>query len=245
MTDHTIQASRQVPQEALSLPTPADLDPIANFIAMRFALAGVSSSKVFQVLEVLHYHCLQMEGYPPRLAFQLSKLNSWLDKSRRDFKDDEALEVLQVVLNWYDQTAQQHSDPPARLRIKHSLSDFMAVMTWKYKSFEVDRHPDRRDRRYWRCFDRPMVLGLESGDQEVKLYSLGRGNYTTIQLKAKSAQSLQGCYRALQSVNKIIVQMRGLDQAADLRRQLDDAIEDLDIGWRARLAVGIPIVEPL
>jgi hypothetical protein len=246
MTDQALPASGQVPQEAigesLSLPSLADLDPIANFIAMRFALAGVSTNKVLQLSEVLHYHCLQMEGSPPRLAFELSKLTGWLVKSRDDFKDDDALEVLQATFNWYDRVARKCSDPSPRLRIKRSISDFVAVMTWKYKSFEVGRHSDKRR---WLYFERPKILGLKSGDQEVKIYNLGRGCYTTTRLHTESVQLLQQYCHKLQPVITAIVQIRNLDQAIAIRHRLDTAIGDLGVGWRARLAIGIQMVQPL
>lgn len=228
--------SKQISQvQPLSLPTLADLDPIANYIAIRFALSGVSKNKLYQILEVFHYQCLKIENN--LLILELAKLSNWLRKSSSSFRDQNALCVLLTVLSWYDTTAQNFDDLASRQKLKQSLSEFMALMAWKFEAPHVDKFQVKS----------PQALGLTPGNIELKLYDLqykdrnGNDMFTIVKVSSPAKLQFQQYHKAITSINQTIEKLPNLNQAKTIREQLKEATQDW--GWAARLAVGIPIAE--
>lgn len=116
-------------------PTLAELEPVANYIAARFAQRGVSTRKVQGISEVLQYHCLRREADELRIEFGL--LGGWLTRSRKEFKSDEtdAFDVLCAVLRQFADRHDALSDAGDRRALHRLLTDWLSVLTWKFKAF--------------------------------------------------------------------------------------------------------------
>lgn len=113
-------------------PTLAELEPVANYIAARFAQANTSVRKVQGISEVLHYHCLRREGGELRIEFGL--LGGWLTRSRKDF-DKDAFDVLCAVLRQFADRHDALPDADDRRALYRLLTDWLSVLTWKFKAF--------------------------------------------------------------------------------------------------------------
>ena len=114
-------------------PTLDQLEPIANWLAMRFAQKGASMSKVQQISSVLHYHCLERQG--ERTVINFGLLGAWLWREKKDFKDEEAVDVLCAVLRQYANRFKKLEDETKRLALYRSLTHFLTLLTWKFKVF--------------------------------------------------------------------------------------------------------------
>ncbi len=113
-------------------PTLAELEPVANYIAARFAQKGVSVRKVQGISQVLEYHCLRREAGELRIEFGL--LGGWLTRSRKDF-DEAAFDVLCAVLRRFADRHDALSDAGDRRALHRLLTDWLSVLTWKFKAF--------------------------------------------------------------------------------------------------------------
>jgi len=113
-------------------PTLAELEPVANYIAARFAQKGVSVRKVQGISQVLEYHCLRREAGELRIEFGL--LGGWLTRSRRDF-DEAAFDVLCAVLRRFADRHDALPDAGDRRALHRLLTDWLSVLTWKFKAF--------------------------------------------------------------------------------------------------------------
>lgn len=226
----------------LELPTLADLEPIANFIAMRFALAGVSSNKVYQILEVFHYHCVDLDKPTRSVNLELVKLTNWLTQSGKEFKDEDARNVLAAVLDWYKNQWQGRLAPPDRRRIKKSVADFLMLVTWKYNAFGKDK------------IDRiPEVLAVKRGGCKVNLYlrytkNDGTKIYAQVDLAADGVDLLREFHEATLNTNQAIASLKNARGELELPTRARRIREDLEqatnaLPWQAKLAVGIKFVE--
>ena len=141
------QVHRTTP--AGKLPTLAELEPVANYIAARFAQKDVSKRKVQGISEVLQYHCLRREAGGLRIEFGL--LGGWLTRSRKEFKSDEtdAFDVLCTVLRQFADRHDALSDAGDRRTLHRLLTDWLSVLTWKFKAFsDKDRSLLNRTKPY-------------------------------------------------------------------------------------------------
>lgn len=114
-------------------PTLTDLEPVANYLAARFAQAGTATRKVQDISQVLQYHCLQREDEGLRIEFGL--LGGWLTRSRSKFEDDAAFGVLCAVLRQFADHHDQFPDPDRRRDLHRLLTNWLSVLTWKFKAF--------------------------------------------------------------------------------------------------------------
>jgi len=131
-----------------SWPTLTDLEPVANYLAARFAQEGVSTRKVQGITQVLQYHCLHRDTEGLRIEFGL--LGGWLTRCKDDFKDDAAFDVLCAVLSQFADRHDELSDPGERRDLHRLLTNWLSVLTWKFKALDdeglfdrVSRHADR------------------------------------------------------------------------------------------------------
>jgi hypothetical protein len=116
-------------------PTLAELEPVANYIAVRLANQDTSMKKVQDISNVLQYHCIRRGQEGLRVEFGL--LGGWLTRSETDFKDSEAFDVLCAILTQYADRFETLDDDVARRALYRSLSDWLAVLTWKFKAFSA------------------------------------------------------------------------------------------------------------
>ena len=128
MTEQTASNARSVPW-----PTLTDLEPVANYLAARFAQAGTATRKVQDISQVLQYHCLAEEGEAVRIEFGL--LGAWLTRSRNKFKDDAAFDVLCAVLSQFADRHDRFPDPDERRDLHRLLTHWLSILTWKFKAF--------------------------------------------------------------------------------------------------------------
>lgn len=113
-------------------PTLTHLEPVANYLAARFAQAGTATRKVQDICQVLQYYCLREEGDGLRIEFGL--LGGWLTRSRSKFRDDVAFGVLCAVLRQFADRHDQFPDPTQRRDLHRLLTDWLSVLTWKFKA---------------------------------------------------------------------------------------------------------------
>ena len=116
-------------------PTLAELEPVANYIAVRLADKGTSKRKVQDITNVLQYHCVRRRDEGLRIEFGL--LGGWLTRSEKDFKDDAAFDVLCAMLTQYADRFELLDDDVARRSLLRSLTDWLTVLTWKFKAFST------------------------------------------------------------------------------------------------------------
>ncbi len=136
--------------ETQAWPTLADLEPVANYLAARFAQAGTATRKVQDISQVLQYHCLRREEDELRIEFGL--LGGWLTRSRSQFKDPQAFDVLCAVLRQFARRHDQCPDFDDRRELHRSLTDWLSVLTWKFKAFaDKDQGLLNRTRPYARA----------------------------------------------------------------------------------------------
>jgi len=114
-------------------PTVSELEPVANYLAARFAEKGTATRKVQDIAQVLQYHCLREENQGMRIEFGL--LGGWLTRTRSTFKDDEAFNVLCAVLRQFADCHDQCVDFEQRRDLHRLLTDWLALLTWKFKAF--------------------------------------------------------------------------------------------------------------
>jgi hypothetical protein len=124
------QANRTDSVEAW--PTLAELEPVANYLAARFAQKGVSVRKVQGISEVLQYHCLRRQADGLHIEFGL--LGGWLTRSRNDYKDDIAFDILCMVLGRFADRHDALSDAGERRDLYRLLTDWLSVLTWKFRA---------------------------------------------------------------------------------------------------------------
>jgi hypothetical protein len=117
-------------------PTLAELEPVANYIAVRLADEGTSMKKVQDISNVLQYHCVRQRNGSLRIEFGL--LGGWLTRSKKEFKDSNAFDVLCSVLTQYADWFEALDDDVARRELYRSLTDWLAVLTWKFKAFSAE-----------------------------------------------------------------------------------------------------------
>jgi len=130
-------------------PTLDQLEPIANWLAMRFAQKGTSMNKVQQISSILHYHCLERQE--ERTVINFGLLEAWLWREKKDFKDEEAVDVLCAVLRQYANRFKELKDETERLALYRSLTHFLTLLIWKFKVFsekkeKVDKGKELRER---------------------------------------------------------------------------------------------------
>lgn len=112
--------------------TLAELEPVANYLAARFAQEGVSTRKVQGIMEVLQYHCLNRQTEGLRVEFGL--LGGWLTRSQGDFKDATAFDVLCAVLLRFADHHDAFPDPAERRELYRLLTNWLSVLNWKFKA---------------------------------------------------------------------------------------------------------------
>lgn len=133
--------------QAREWPTLAELEPVANYIAARFAQKDVSVRKVQGISQVLQYHCLRREAGELRIEFGL--LGGWLTRSRKEFKDDAAFDVLCAVLRWFADRHDALPNADDRRALYRLLTDWLSVLIWKFKAFaDKDRWLFNRTESY-------------------------------------------------------------------------------------------------
>jgi len=133
--------------QAREWPTLAELEPVANYIAARFAQKDVSVRKVQGISQVLQYHCLRREAGELRIEFGL--LGGWLTRSRKEFKDDAAFDVLCAVLRWFADRHDALPDADNRRALYRLLTDWLSVLIWKFKAFaDKDKWLLNQTKRY-------------------------------------------------------------------------------------------------
>ena len=114
-------------------PTLDQLEPIANWLAMRFAQSNVSMAKIQQLSSTLHYHCLEHRREGMVINFGL--LGAWLWREKGDFKDGDAVDVLCALLRQYANCFKGLKDEAAKLALYRSLTHLLTLLTWKFKVF--------------------------------------------------------------------------------------------------------------
>jgi len=117
-------------------PTLAELEPVANYIAVRLAEQDTSMKKVQDISNVLQYHCVRREEGCLRVEFGL--LGGWLTRSEKEFKDSNAFSVLCSVLTQYADHFETLRGDAARRELYRSLADWLAVLNWKFKAFSAE-----------------------------------------------------------------------------------------------------------
>jgi len=223
------------PVQTIELPILADLDPIANFIAMRFALAGVSSNKIHQILEIFNYSCIEMEGSPPHICLNLAKLNSWLLHSRGDFKDNNAINIFIRIVDKYDEMSVYASDSE-RSRILKSIRDFFSILVWKYDAFAG---------KSGRGLQLSVALNLQRGKIKIKLYRSNKD--VIVQVNKHAKDRLYEFCHTLEKVNAAIISLGANESfilyknTKEIKDQLMKAVEAMP--YEAKLAIGNPMVE--
>jgi hypothetical protein len=117
-------------------PTLTELEPVANYVAARFARAGVSTNKVQEISGVLQYHCVYHEAGELRIEFGL--LGGWLTRSRKEFQDNTAFDVLCAILRKFADRHDAISDVGERRALYRLLTNWLSILTWKFKAL-VDK----------------------------------------------------------------------------------------------------------
>ena len=127
---------------APELPTLEELEPVANFLAARFAQASVSMNKVQDIAGVLTYHCVRRRGADLQIEFGL--LGAWLTRARKIFvrkknqieiqEDVEGFSVLCAVLSQFADRYDALKSESERRALHRLLMDWLAVLIWKFKT---------------------------------------------------------------------------------------------------------------
>jgi hypothetical protein len=112
------------------------LEPVANYLAARFVQAETATRKVQGIAQVLQYHCLHRGEEGLRIEFGL--LGGWLTRSRDTFKDETAFDVLCAVLRQFADRHDAVSSPGERRDLHSLLTNWLSVLTWKFKALDDD-----------------------------------------------------------------------------------------------------------
>jgi hypothetical protein len=127
-------------------PTLAELEPVANYIAVRLANADTSMKKVQDIVKVLQYHCVRRGAQGLRIEFGL--LGGWLTRSESEFtnkgKDKRAFAVLCSILTRFADRFEELDNEAARRELHRSLTDWLAVLLWKFKAFSAKEDGQKR-----------------------------------------------------------------------------------------------------
>ncbi len=129
------QTVREAPTEPW--PTLTELEPVANYLAARFVQAETATRKVQGISQVLQYHCLHRGEDGLRIQFGL--LGGWLTRSRDTFKDETAFDVLCAVLRQFADRHDAISSPSERRDMHGLLSNWLSVLTWKFKALKDEQ----------------------------------------------------------------------------------------------------------
>ncbi|MDY7034175.1 MAG: hypothetical protein SVY10_20000, partial [Thermodesulfobacteriota bacterium] len=216
--------------EDLKIPTLSELEPVANYVAMRFALVGVSKTKVMQILELFHSHVFKVTyraNEKPTLNLDITLLTNWLTQAKGINNGELGTKVLQKVLLWYNNECSRRTSDKEKRHIYESLSNFLTIVSWKFKCFEDIKG---------------FLVDLCSWEEsESEVFQVGT---QPLKFNAANVDNFMAYLAPCQSINKRIEELVSCD-LVNTAHGLCDGLEVLRIGetekvpWFVHLFTGI------